>query len=256
MRRVSPEESARIITQLVIKGESCNTCKHYADRYGNCPWEPNARNERPNVNGIRICHKHSNSPLDVNSQQYSNDSALTHFLRPDRQGGKVMLAHDYNGLDIAFKSRFLSGMELIVNGMVFAEWNGVFALWTVALETHVENTHIKATWNGMLGGTKLFINGNKVDQGFSAIHGCYIATSVYHTYDCPQLWTLRRFRDDILENSLLGKLFVRIYYSISPTLVKQFGRKRWFNSLWRTILDSLVKRLQSSGIDSSPYIDK
>jgi len=61
--RVSKEESARIIMALVISGESCDTCRHYADTYGDCPWEPDARNERPNVNGIRICHKHSNGPL-------------------------------------------------------------------------------------------------------------------------------------------------------------------------------------------------
>ena len=101
---------------------------------------------------------------------------------------------------------------------------------------------------------KLFINGNKVARGWTM--GCYIATCVYSTYDCPQLWTLRRFRDDILENSLLGKLFVRIYYLTSPALVIWFGEKRWFNGLWKSILDRLVKRLQSRGIDDTPYIDK
>ncbi|MFR9028073.1 MAG: DUF2726 domain-containing protein [Clostridium sp.] len=29
--------------------------------------------------------------------------------------------------------------------------------------------------------------------------GCYIATAVYGSYDCPQVWVLRRFRDQILE---------------------------------------------------------
>ncbi|MDR0918559.1 MAG: hypothetical protein LBM93_04840 [Oscillospiraceae bacterium] len=27
---------------------------------------------------------------------------------------------------------------------------------------------------------------------------CYIATAVYGSYDCPEVWTLRRFRDYIL----------------------------------------------------------
>lgn len=25
--------------------------------------------------------------------------------------------------------------------------------------------------------------------------GCYVATCVYGSYDCPEVWTLRRFRD-------------------------------------------------------------
>ena len=25
--------------------------------------------------------------------------------------------------------------------------------------------------------------------------GCYVATAVYGSYDCPQVWTLRRYRD-------------------------------------------------------------
>ena len=56
----SHEENARIITMLVLRGESCNTCRHYTNSYGDCPWEPDARSQRPSVNGIRICHKHSN----------------------------------------------------------------------------------------------------------------------------------------------------------------------------------------------------
>ncbi len=31
--------------------------------------------------------------------------------------------------------------------------------------------------------------------------GCYIATCVYGSYDCPQVWTLRRFRDYTLDET-------------------------------------------------------
>ena len=27
--------------------------------------------------------------------------------------------------------------------------------------------------------------------------GCYVATAVYGSYDCPQVWTLRRVRDGL-----------------------------------------------------------
>ena len=41
--------------------------------------------------------------------------------------------------------------------------------------------------------------------------GCYIATAVYGSYDCPQVWTLRRFRDFKLAKSLGGRIFIKLY---------------------------------------------
>ena len=42
--------------------------------------------------------------------------------------------------------------------------------------------------------------------------GCYVATCVYGSYDCPQVWTLRRFRDDTLGSTWYGRTFIRVYY--------------------------------------------
>ena len=40
--------------------------------------------------------------------------------------------------------------------------------------------------------------------------GCYIATCVYKSYDCAEVWTLRRFRDNTLSQIWYGRLFIRI----------------------------------------------
>ena len=93
-------------------------------------------------------------------------------------------------------------------------------------------------------------------KGGSRKKGCYIATCVYGSYDCPQVWTLRRFRDDILEKKVLGRLFVAIYYSTSPHLVRLFGNSSAITNHWRNTLDGLVNRLRDKGIDDSPYTDK
>ena len=85
--------------------------------------------------------------------------------------------------------------------------------------------------------------------------GCYIATAVYGSYDCPQVWTLRRNRDFSLARSAPGRLFIRVYYALSPTLVKLFGKQRWFCAFWKRILDKKVCRLNRKGIDDSPYRD-
>ena len=86
--------------------------------------------------------------------------------------------------------------------------------------------------------------------------GCYIATAVYGSYDCPQVWTLRRFRDYTLAETWYGRVFVCIYYAISPTLVKWFGHTEWFKKMWKGILDRMVINLNVDGVENTPYNDK
>lgn len=86
--------------------------------------------------------------------------------------------------------------------------------------------------------------------------GCYIATAVYGSYDCPEVWVLRRYRDDVLRQKYLGRVFVKIYYTISPTLVKFMGNKRWFVSFWRCFLDKAVAALKIKGFSDQKYDDR
>ena len=95
------------------------------------------------------------------------------------------------------------------------------------------------------------INGNGEFSG-----GCYVATCVYGSYDCPQVWTLRRYRDDKLAKTWFGRAFIRTYYAISPTLVKWFGKTKWFKRLWKGKLDKMVSKLQEQGFKDTPYEDK
>lgn len=86
--------------------------------------------------------------------------------------------------------------------------------------------------------------------------GCYIATCVYGSYDCPQVWTLRRFRDYTLAESVAGRVFVKCYYAISPAIVRLFGRSKLFRSYWKCILDKWISKLQQQGYGSTPYRDR
>lgn len=86
--------------------------------------------------------------------------------------------------------------------------------------------------------------------------GCYIATAVYGSYDCPEVWTLRRFRDDVLSKTILGRVFIRLYYSISPVLVRKFGSSEWFKKALKPNLDRIVYRLNNKGLLNTPYSDQ
>lgn len=86
--------------------------------------------------------------------------------------------------------------------------------------------------------------------------GCYIATCVYGSYDCPEVWTLRRYRDYKMARSAPGRAFIRMYYAVSPALVRKFGSKNWFRKPWRAFLDRKVKYLKNAGYPDTPYRDR
>ena len=86
--------------------------------------------------------------------------------------------------------------------------------------------------------------------------GCYVATAVYGSYDCPEVWTLRRFRDYTLAETWYGRAFIYTYYAISPILVKWFGKTKWFTNLWKPTLDLLVEKLNTNGVEDTPYNDR
>lgn len=100
------------------------------------------------------------------------------------------------------------------------------------------------------------------DQGYIAPSiarrgsGCYVATCVYGDYDCPEVWTLRRYRDYKLKKSWYGRIFIKMYYAISPKVVNAFGRKEWFNKFFKRRLDKKVSKLKEQGYESTRYIDE
>lgn len=87
-------------------------------------------------------------------------------------------------------------------------------------------------------------------------NGCYVATCVYGSYDCPEVWTLRRFRDNYLDRTILGRTFIKLYYFVSPKAVKIFGNNKYFKKINKKILDKWVERLNNDGIENTKYIDK
>lgn len=76
-------------------------------------------------------------------------------------------------------------------------------------------------------------------QSKNTSEGCYIATMAYGDYDHPQVITLRRFRDDVLLKSRIGRLFVKIYYFVSPKLVWLLRDSETVNAFIRKILDRI-----------------
>ena len=70
---------------------------------------------------------------------------------------------------------------------------------------------------------------------------CYIATAVYGSYDAPQVIALRRYRDESLSKNILGRLFIRIYYKLSPPIAKRLITTKRTNHLVKILLDKIVR---------------
>ncbi|MBI2058827.1 MAG: Ig-like domain-containing protein [Nitrospirae bacterium] len=71
---------------------------------------------------------------------------------------------------------------------------------------------------------------------------CFIATAVFGSSTAPEVVSLRRFRDDILLTSAIGRRFVEFYYRTSPQIARWLQDKPALRSCLRFLL-SLLSRL-------------
>ena len=67
---------------------------------------------------------------------------------------------------------------------------------------------------------------------------CFIASQVYGEND-PRTEQLRTWRDEVLMQTPIGRWMIRLYYALSPGLVKVCQKVEWMNSLSRVLLDCL-----------------
>lgn len=65
--------------------------------------------------------------------------------------------------------------------------------------------------------------------------GCFIATAVYETEDAPEVWLLRRFRDEVLLMHNIGKKAVSYYYQFSPYVAMLISKSEFAKTIIRTL---------------------
>jgi|TARA_B100001079_G_scaffold223566_1_gene200110 hypothetical protein len=80
--------------------------------------------------------------------------------------------------------------------------------------------------------------------GASPSSGCFIATAAYGTPFAEEIDVLRNWRDDFLEASYPGRLFIRTYYSLSPPVADNISESDGKRKIVRTALGPIVKVLK------------
>lgn len=83
----------------------------------------------------------------------------------------------------------------------------------------------------------------EIDKRSKDKGGCYIATAVYGSYQAYEVLELRKFRDEVLAKSYIGRLFIKTYYFLSPPVANWLKDAQRTNAFVKKILDGFVKKL-------------
>ncbi len=79
--------------------------------------------------------------------------------------------------------------------------------------------------------------------GFSA-EGCFIATAVYESSYSLEVNILKNFRDKVLNDFFIGRIFIRYYYAISPKIAIFILKHKRIKLIVKCLLDVLTKLLK------------
>ena len=74
--------------------------------------------------------------------------------------------------------------------------------------------------------------------------GCFIATFAFDNYDSSEVLFLRYYRDSVLAKSIIGKTLIKVYYAISPFVVKFLGYVPYSKNFVKFIIMWVIKRMK------------
>lgn len=86
--------------------------------------------------------------------------------------------------------------------------------------------------------------------------GCFLTSACIHYRnlpdDCIELATLRRFRDDYLQNTEEGEHLIKEYYRIAPQIVKKINGDKHRDEYYKSIYHTILRCIES--INSHDYM--
>ena len=83
------------------------------------------------------------------------------------------------------------------------------------------------------------------DRAIGEVDACFVATAAYGSVMANDVELLRRFRDSVLQQSVLGELAVEAYYTFGPAVSGVVGESDLLRATARSILDPIVDRVRA-----------
>lgn len=188
----------------------------------------------------------------VSGRALVNSVAASHWARKALKTLLDLPSFYVDGSVVSFNNVTLDGLLQLESIPNFERDNSFYAVYSDPEGMYKTNRHQTQKSQAQFDAMRERVESRNSSSSSS---GCYIATAVYGSYDCPEVWTLRRYRDVRLAKSYMGRAFVSGYYKISPRVVQVFGEKSWFVTPWRAFLDWFVKRLNAKGFSNERYVD-
>lgn len=74
---------------------------------------------------------------------------------------------------------------------------------------------------------------------------CYVVTYCY-THQSEEYTMMTRYRDEVLEKTIAGKLFIRFYYLVSPSLVVWASKSSVLDMMMRRMVHAVVQTISRS----------
>lgn len=105
-----------------------------------------------------------------------------------------------------------------------------------------ESVYVRSNYDTM---SSFYGDDDSYDDSPKKKEGCYIATAIYGSYDAPEVITLRQFHDETLKKPFFGRMFIKVYYTLSPPVAEKLKNAHRVNTFVRSILDKWVVHLNS-----------
>lgn len=169
----------------------------------------------------------------------SNDMAPFARIRDmvTRAGATIVTTRTASGV-----RRFRIVRELDRRDLTFTVVMAIPSTYDQALEQVTEFARLAGTVNrALIAGYQAM--GESSSFAKEKAGGCYIATAVYGSHEAPEVLALRRFRDERLAGSAIGRVAIQLYYRVSPRLASCFRGDSPLSRGTRRILNALVKSL-------------
>jgi hypothetical protein len=81
--------------------------------------------------------------------------------------------------------------------------------------------------------------------------GCFIATACYGSAESPEVVVLRGFRDQVLQASAAGRVFIAAYYRVSPPIAATLRRHQLLRFVVRTVVVTPLASAAAARIERS-----